>query len=77
MSFWAKEASEEMKRMRELSKMLEDAKKYIRKNRGQYELTPRYEKDRGKALNTVFASLKKDRSGSHLSSSAGPAAKSR
>lgn len=61
-----KEASEEMKRMRELTKMLEDAG-YIRKNRGQYELTPRGMRKIGeKALNTVFASLKKDRSGSHF-----------
>jgi uncharacterized protein with von Willebrand factor type A (vWA) domain len=58
-------AAEELKRMREITKMLEDAG-YIRKNRGQYELTPRGMKKIGeKALNTVFASLKKDRSGSH------------
>jgi uncharacterized protein with von Willebrand factor type A (vWA) domain len=59
-------AAEEMKRMRELTKALEDAG-YIRKNRGQYELTPRGMRKIGeKALNTVFASLKKDRSGSHF-----------
>jgi uncharacterized protein with von Willebrand factor type A (vWA) domain len=58
-------ASEELKRMREITKMLEDAG-YIRKNRGQYELTPRGMRKIGeKALNTVYASLKKDRSGSH------------
>jgi uncharacterized protein with von Willebrand factor type A (vWA) domain len=58
-------AAEEMKRMREITKMLEDAG-YIRKNRGQYELTPRGMRKIGEqALNTVFASLKKDRSGSH------------
>ena len=58
-------AAEELKRMRELTKMLEDAG-YIRKNHGQYELTPRGMRKIGeKALNTVFASLKKDRSGSH------------
>ena len=58
-------AAEELKRMREITKMLEDAG-YIRKNRGQYELTPRGMRKIGeKALNTVFASLNKDRSGSH------------
>ncbi|MGD0780205.1 MAG: VWA domain-containing protein [Dehalococcoidales bacterium] len=57
--------AEELKRMREITKMLEDAG-YIRKNRGQYELTPRGMRKIGeKALNTVFASLKKDRTGSH------------
>jgi uncharacterized protein with von Willebrand factor type A (vWA) domain len=61
-----KEAAEEMKRMRDLTKMLEEAG-YIRKKRGQYELTPRGMRKIGeKALNTVFASLKKDRSGSHF-----------
>jgi len=59
-------AAEEMKRMRELTKMLEDAG-YIKKNKGRYELTPRGIRKIGeKALNTVFASLKKDRSGSHF-----------
>jgi len=58
-------ASEELKRMREITKMLEEAG-YIRKKRGEYELTPRGMRKIGeKALNTVFASLKKDRSGSH------------
>jgi uncharacterized protein with von Willebrand factor type A (vWA) domain len=58
-------AAEELQRMREITKMLEDAG-YIRKNRGQYELTPRGMRKIGeKALNTVFASLKKDRTGSH------------
>jgi uncharacterized protein with von Willebrand factor type A (vWA) domain len=58
--------AEELKRMKELTKALEDAG-YIRKNRGQYELTPRGMRKIGeKALNTVFASLKKDRSGSHF-----------
>ncbi len=57
--------AEELKRMREITRMLEDAG-YIRKNRGRYELTPRGMRKIGeKALNTVFASLKKDRSGSH------------
>jgi uncharacterized protein with von Willebrand factor type A (vWA) domain len=57
--------AEELKRMREITKMLEDAG-YIRKNRGQYELTPRGIKKIGeKALKAVFSTLKKDRSGSH------------
>jgi uncharacterized protein with von Willebrand factor type A (vWA) domain len=63
--FLGDNAAEELKRMREITRMLEDAG-YIRKNRGQYELTPRGMRKIGeKALNTVFASLKKDRSGSH------------
>jgi uncharacterized protein with von Willebrand factor type A (vWA) domain len=58
-------ASEELKRMRDITKMLEDAG-YIRKKKGRYELTPRGMRKIGeKALNTVFASLKKDRTGSH------------
>ncbi len=58
-------AAEELKRMRDVTKMLEDAG-YIRKKKGRYELTPRGMRKIGeKALNTVFASLKKDRSGSH------------
>jgi len=57
--------AEELKRMREITRMLEEAG-YIRKNRGRWELTPRGMRKIGeKALNTVFASLKKDRSGSH------------
>jgi uncharacterized protein with von Willebrand factor type A (vWA) domain len=57
--------AEELKQMREITKILEDAG-YIRKKRGQYELTPKGMRKIGeKALNTVFASLKKDRSGSH------------
>ncbi|NLE09258.1 MAG: VWA domain-containing protein [Dehalococcoidales bacterium] len=57
--------AEELKRMREITKMLEDAG-YIRKNRGQYQLTPRGIKKIGeKALKAVFSTLKKDRSGSH------------
>jgi uncharacterized protein with von Willebrand factor type A (vWA) domain len=58
-------AAEELKRMSEITRMLEEAG-YIRKNRGRWELTPRGMRKIGeKALNTVFASLKKDRSGSH------------
>lgn len=57
--------AEELRRMREITRILEEAG-YIQKKRGQYELTPRGMKKIGeKALNTVFASLKKDRSGSH------------
>lgn len=57
--------AEELKRMREITKILEEAG-YIRKKHGRYELTPRGMRKIGeKALNTVFASLKKDRTGSH------------
>jgi uncharacterized protein with von Willebrand factor type A (vWA) domain len=64
-------AAEELKKMREITKMLEDAG-YIRKNRGWYELTPRGMRKIGeKALNTVFSSLQKDRSGSHTVSDRG------
>ena len=57
--------AEELKKMRDINKLLEEAG-YIRKNKGQYELTPRGMRKIGeKALNTVFASLKKDRMGSH------------
>ncbi len=57
--------AEELKRMREITRMLEEAG-YIRKDRGRYELTPRGMRKIGeKALNTVFASLKKDRMGAH------------
>jgi uncharacterized protein with von Willebrand factor type A (vWA) domain len=58
-------AAEELKRMRDISKILEEAG-YIRKKHGRYELTPQGMRKIGeKALNTVFASLKKDRSGGH------------
>jgi uncharacterized protein with von Willebrand factor type A (vWA) domain len=58
-------AAEELKKMHDITKMLEDAG-YIRKKHGRYELTPRGMRKIGeKALNTVFASLKKDRSGGH------------
>jgi uncharacterized protein with von Willebrand factor type A (vWA) domain len=57
--------AEELKRMREITKILEEAG-YIRKKHGRYELTPRGMRKIGeKALNAVFASLKKDRTGSH------------
>ena len=57
--------AEELRRMREITRMLEEAG-YIRKDRGRYELTPRGMRKIGeKALNTVFASLKKDRMGAH------------
>ena len=59
-------AADELAKMRELNKILEDAG-YIRKDSGRYELTPKGMKKIGeKALNTVFASLKKDRAGSHI-----------
>jgi len=57
--------AEELERMRSITKVLEDAG-YIRKKKGKYELTPQGMRKIGeKALNTIFASLKKDRSGSH------------
>ncbi len=57
--------AEELKRMKEMTRMLEEAG-YIRKDRGRYELTPRGMRKIGeKALNTVFSSLKKDRMGAH------------
>jgi uncharacterized protein with von Willebrand factor type A (vWA) domain len=59
------EAAEELRRMRSITKILEEAG-YIRRKNGKYELTPRGMRKIGeKALNTVFASLKKDRSGGH------------
>jgi uncharacterized protein with von Willebrand factor type A (vWA) domain len=58
-------AAEEFRRMRDITRILEEAG-YIRKKRGHYELTPHGMRKIGeKALNTVFASLKKDRSGGH------------
>jgi uncharacterized protein with von Willebrand factor type A (vWA) domain len=58
-------AAEEFERMRAITKMLEEAG-YIRRKGRNYELTPRGMRKIGeKALNTVFASLKKDRSGAH------------
>jgi len=57
--------AEELERIRSITKVLEEAG-YIRRKKGKYELTPRGMRKIGeKALNTVFASLKKDRSGSH------------
>jgi uncharacterized protein with von Willebrand factor type A (vWA) domain len=58
-------AAEELQRMRDVTRLLEEAG-YIRKRKGRYELTPRGMRKIGeKALNMVFASLKKDRTGSH------------
>jgi uncharacterized protein with von Willebrand factor type A (vWA) domain len=58
-------AAEEFRRMRDITSILEEAG-YIRKKHGRYELTPHGMRKIGeKALNTVFASLKKDRSGGH------------
>jgi uncharacterized protein with von Willebrand factor type A (vWA) domain len=58
-------AAEELQRMRDITRLLEEAG-YIRKRKGRYELTPRGMRKIGeKALDMVFASLKKDRTGSH------------
>ena len=59
------EAAEELEKMRSITRVLEQAG-YIRRKGGKYELTPRGMRKIGeKALNTVFASLKKDRAGGH------------
>jgi uncharacterized protein with von Willebrand factor type A (vWA) domain len=58
-------AARELERMRSVARILEEAG-YIRRKGRRYELTPRGMRKIGeKALNTVFASLKKDRSGGH------------
>jgi uncharacterized protein with von Willebrand factor type A (vWA) domain len=58
-------AARELERMRSVARTLEEAG-YIRRKGRRYELTPRGMRKIGeKALNTVFASLKKDRSGGH------------
>jgi uncharacterized protein with von Willebrand factor type A (vWA) domain len=58
-------AAKELERMRSVTRTLEEAG-YIRRKGRRYELTPRGMRKIGeKALNTVFASLKKDRSGGH------------
>jgi uncharacterized protein with von Willebrand factor type A (vWA) domain len=58
-------AAKELERMRSVARTLEEAG-YIRRKGRRYELTPRGMRKIGeKALNTVFASLKKDRSGGH------------
>ncbi len=59
------EAAEELESMRNISKLLEEAG-YIRWENGKYQLTPRGMKKIGqKALQDIFAQLRKDRSGGH------------
>ncbi|MFC1900967.1 VWA domain-containing protein [Chloroflexota bacterium] len=59
------EAAEDLERLRDITKVLEDAG-YIRMNNGRYELTPRGMRKIGqKALEDIFAQLKKDRIGGH------------
>jgi uncharacterized protein with von Willebrand factor type A (vWA) domain len=59
------EAAEELDRLRNITKVLEDAG-YIRWKDGRYELTPRGMRKIGqKALEDIFAQLRKDRSGGH------------
>ena len=59
------EAARNLKQLQEISKALEEAG-YIRRNHGQWELTPRGLRKIGeKALRDIFAQLNKDRSGSH------------
>jgi len=59
------EAAAELDRLRSITKVLEEAG-YIRWKDGRYELTPRGMKKIGqKALEDIFAQLRKDRSGGH------------
>jgi uncharacterized protein with von Willebrand factor type A (vWA) domain len=59
------EAAQDMERLRAITKVLEDAG-YIRIKDGRYELTPRGMRKIGqKALEDIFAQLKKDRIGGH------------
>ncbi|MBI2329725.1 MAG: VWA domain-containing protein [Chloroflexi bacterium] len=59
------ETAEELERLRNLSKILEDAG-YIRWKDNRYELTPRGMRKIGqKALEDIFAQLRKDRAGGH------------
>jgi uncharacterized protein with von Willebrand factor type A (vWA) domain len=59
------EAAEELDRLRNITKVLEDAG-YIRWKDGRYELTPRGMRKIGqKALEDIFAQLRKDRAGAH------------
>jgi uncharacterized protein with von Willebrand factor type A (vWA) domain len=59
------EASEELDRLRSITKVLEEAG-YIRWKDGRYELTPRGMRKIGqKALEDIFAQLRKDRAGAH------------
>lgn len=60
-----KEAAEELDRLRSITRVLEEAG-YIRLKDGRYELTPRGMRKIGqKALEDIFAQLRKDRSGGH------------
>ena len=59
------EAAEELERLRSISRILEEAG-YIRWKDGRYELTPRGMRKIGqKALEDIFAQLRKDRIGGH------------
>jgi len=59
------EAAEELERLRNMAKVLEEAG-YIRWKDGKYELTPRGMRKIGqKALEDIFAELRKDRVGGH------------
>jgi len=59
------EAAEELARLRSIAKVLEEAG-YIRWKDGKYELTPRGMRKIGqKALQDIFAQLRKDRIGGH------------
>ena len=59
------EAAEELDRLRSITKVLEEAG-YIRWKDGRYELTPRGMRKIGqKALEDIFAQLRKDRAGGH------------
>jgi uncharacterized protein with von Willebrand factor type A (vWA) domain len=59
------EAAEELDRLRNITKVLEDAG-YIRWKDGRYQLTPRGMRKIGqKALEDIFAQLRKDRAGGH------------
>jgi uncharacterized protein with von Willebrand factor type A (vWA) domain len=59
------EAAEELERLRNITRVLEEAG-YIRRKGSRYELTPRGIRKIGqKALSDVFAQLRKDRPGQH------------
>ncbi len=60
-----KEAAEELAKLRSISRILEEAG-YIRSKEGKYELTPRGMRKIGqKALEDIFAQLRRDRVGGH------------
>ncbi len=59
------QAAEELERLRNITKALEEAG-YIRLKEGKYELTPRGMRKIGqKALEDIFAQLRRDRTGRH------------